>query len=90
MYTKLCVGLLPGSQSHQLSVEMPSCGAVTLQKKCSCPHNTIIRTRPYCGSCSKFILYTLIALGCAIQLAFGVYVLIMIGMVYLSFVSEQF
>merc|ERR1712168_654799 len=41
--------------------------------------NKMVRQNQFRGSCSKFILYSLIALGCAIQLAFGVYVLVGVG-----------
>lgn len=54
-------------------------GAGTLSPIFVMAFNKASKQNHFRSSCSKFTLYTLIALGCAIQLAFGVYVLISMG-----------
>merc|ERR1712136_500304 len=54
-------------------------GAGTLSPIFVMAFNKACKQNHFRSSCSKFTLYTLIALGCAIQLAFGVYVLISMG-----------
>ena len=54
-------------------------GAGTLSPIFVMVFDKAVRQNHFRSSCSKFILYTLIAAGCAIQLAFGVYVLINMG-----------
>ena len=54
-------------------------GAGTLSPIFVMAFNKAVKQDHFRSSCSKFTLYTLIALGCAIQLAFGAYVLISMG-----------
>ena len=64
-------------------------GAGTLSPIFVMVFDKAVRQNHFRSSCSKFILYLLIALGCAIQLAFGVYILINMGFNAYSYASAS-